>query len=87
MRRSIASARRTVKAAADKYLLDPATGTFGPRWQTNAAAVISGAAGPEQYDAIWKNVLSQVGNGRAGDGACRSSRRITATMCCARWRR
>jgi hypothetical protein len=50
-----------VKAAADKYLTD-ANGTFGPRWQTNAAAVISGAAGPERYDAIWKDVLSQVGH-------------------------
>lgn len=50
-----------VKAAAEKYLLDPATGTFGPRWQTNAAAVIGGAAAPEHYAAIWNNVLSGVG--------------------------
>lgn len=50
----------TVKASADKYLTD-ASGTFGPRWQTNAVAVISGAAGPERYDAIWRDVLSQVG--------------------------
>jgi hypothetical protein len=50
-----------VKAGAEKYLLDTSTGTFGPRWQTNAAAVIGGAAGPEQYPAIWTNVLSQVG--------------------------
>jgi hypothetical protein len=57
----------TVKAAAEKYLTDPATGTFGPRWQTNAAAVISGAAGPERYAAIWKDVLSQVGKD-AGPG-------------------
>jgi len=52
-----------VKAAAEKYLVDAKTGSFGPRWQTNAAAVIGGAAGPEQYDAIWSNVLSQVGVG------------------------
>jgi len=52
-----------IKAGAEKYLLDPSTGTFGPRWQTNAAAVVGGAAGPEQYGAIWKNVLSQVGKG------------------------
>ena len=52
----------TVKAAAEKYLLDPATGTFGPRWQTNAAAVVSGAAEPEQYGAIWDHVLSNVGH-------------------------
>ena len=51
-----------IKAAADKYLLDPATGTYGPRWQTNAMAVLSGIAGPDRYDAIWKNVLSQVGH-------------------------
>jgi hypothetical protein len=51
-----------VKAAADKYLLDQATGSFGPRWQTNAAAVISGAADPKQYDAIWKHSLSSVGH-------------------------
>jgi len=50
-----------VEAGAQKYLLDASTGAFGPRWQTNAAAVIGGAAQPEQYEAIWKNVLSQVG--------------------------
>ncbi len=51
-----------IKAAAQKYLLDPANGDFGPRWQTNAAAVISGAADPSQYSAIWDHVLSQVGH-------------------------
>ena len=50
-----------IKAAAQKYLLDAAPGTFGPRWETNAAAVIGGVAGPERYDAIWKNVFSEVG--------------------------
>lgn len=55
-----------VKAAADRYLTD-ASGTFGPRWETNAAAVISGAAGPERYDAIWRDVLSKVGQD-AGPG-------------------
>jgi hypothetical protein len=49
-----------IEAGAQKYLVDN-SGAFGPRWQTNAAAVIGGAAKPEQYDAIWKNVLSQVG--------------------------
>ena len=53
-----------IEDGAQKYLLDASTGTFGPRWQTNAAAVIGGAAKPEQYDAIWKNVLSQVGTGQ-----------------------
>jgi len=51
-----------IKAAADKYLLDPATSTYGPRWQTNAMAVLSGIAGPEKYDAIWTSVLSKVGH-------------------------
>jgi hypothetical protein len=51
-----------IKVATDKYLLDPAAGTYGPRWQTNAMAVLSGVAGPERYEAIWKNVLSQVGH-------------------------
>lgn len=58
---------QTVKAAAEKYLTDAGTGTFGPRWQTNAAAVISGAAGPDRYGAIWKDVLSKVGKD-AGPG-------------------
>jgi hypothetical protein len=52
---------KEIQAGAQKYLLDSEIGAFGPRWQTNAAAVIGGAAKPEQYDAIWKNVLSQVG--------------------------
>ncbi len=51
-----------IEAGTQKYLLDPATGTYGLRWQTNAAAVISGAAGPQQYPAIWKHVLSNVGH-------------------------
>ncbi len=56
-----ARAKQT-EEAAKKYLLTPSTDTFGPRWQTNAAAVISGAATPAQYPAIWKDVLSQVGH-------------------------
>jgi alpha-L-rhamnosidase len=52
-----------VKLGSEKYLIDPATGTFGPRWETNAAAVIGGAASPDRYPAIWKNVLSSVGKG------------------------
>jgi alpha-L-rhamnosidase len=53
-----------IKSAAQQHLLDPTTGTFGPRWQTNAAAVVSGAADPAQYPAIWNNVLSHVGHVR-----------------------
>ena len=38
-----------------------ADGDFGPRWQTNAMAVLSGVAHPDQYASIWDHVLSQVG--------------------------
>ncbi len=55
-----------VKTAAEKYLTDP-DGSFGPRWETNAAAVISGAAGPERYDAIWRDSLAKIGQ-PAGPG-------------------
>ena len=50
-----------LKAAAQKYLLD-SSGSFGPRWQTNAYAVLSGVAQPSQYPAIWHNALSNVGH-------------------------
>jgi hypothetical protein len=36
-------------------------GSFGPRWQTNAMAVLSGVAQPDQYASIWRNVLANVG--------------------------
>lgn len=50
----------SLKAAAQKYLLDPATDDFGPRWQTNAIAIYSGVANPSQYAPIWNHVLSSV---------------------------
>ncbi len=50
-----------IKAGAEKVLMDG--GTFGPRWQTNAAAVVGGAADEAQYGAIWDKVLSSVGVG------------------------
>jgi len=49
-----------LKAASQKYLLDPTSGTFGLRWQTNAAAVFTGVANPSQYAPIWNRVLSTV---------------------------
>ncbi|MEO6829911.1 MAG: alpha-L-rhamnosidase C-terminal domain-containing protein, partial [Acidobacteriaceae bacterium] len=49
-----------LKEASQKYLLDPATSTFGPRWQTNAIAVFSGVADRSQYAPIWDHVLSSV---------------------------
>lgn len=51
-----------MKAAAQRYLLDTSTDSFGPRWQTNAMAVLSGVADPSQYDAIWKASLASVGH-------------------------
>jgi len=48
-----------IKQAAQKYLLDFATGAFGPRWQTNAMAIYSGVASGEQAAAIWEKVLSR----------------------------
>jgi len=50
-----------MKAAAQRYLLDP-SGSFGTRWQTNAYAVLSGVANPSQYAAIWTNSLASVGH-------------------------
>jgi hypothetical protein len=45
-------------AAAHQYLLDPGTGTFGARHQTNAMAIFSGVAGAAETGAIWDRVLS-----------------------------
>lgn len=50
-----------MKAGAEKYLLD-ASGSFGTRWQTNAYAVLSDLASPSQYEALWRNSLSNVGH-------------------------
>jgi hypothetical protein len=43
------------------WTTDADSGSFGPRWQTNAMAVLAGVAQPDQYAAIWQNVLSHVG--------------------------
>jgi len=53
-----------LQSAAQTGLLDPATHTFGDRWQTNAMAVISGAATEQEQAAVWSHVLSRV-NGAA----------------------
>jgi alpha-L-rhamnosidase len=47
--------------AAQAKLLGGA-GTFGERWQTNAMAVVSGAASAEEQGAIWSRVLAHVGD-------------------------
>ncbi|MGC2252178.1 MAG: alpha-L-rhamnosidase C-terminal domain-containing protein [Acidobacteriaceae bacterium] len=51
-----------LKEASQKYLLDSSDNTFGPRWQTNAAAVFTGVADPSQYAPIWDHVLASVAN-------------------------
>ncbi len=52
-----------MKQVAESRLLDVATGTFGPYWQANAIAVVSGAVSPERGRAIYDHVLSGVGAG------------------------
>jgi hypothetical protein len=47
-----------MKAAAQKFLLDPGTQTFGLRHQTNAMAIFSGVADAAQTRMIWQRVLS-----------------------------
>ena len=51
-----------LKTAAQQYLLDASTDSFGTRWQTNAMAVLSGVANTSQYDAIWEASLASVGH-------------------------
>jgi hypothetical protein len=50
-----------LKKSVQDTVWSPAEGDFGPRWQTNAMAVLSGVADPSQYGAIWTHVLAQVG--------------------------
>lgn len=51
-----------IREAAQQYLLDPETSTFGDRWQTNAMAIYSGIAEQTQQGPIWDRVLSTVGH-------------------------
>jgi alpha-L-rhamnosidase len=53
-----------IGTATNKYLRDANTGTYGTRWQTNAMAIISGLATPDQYPALWDNVLKNVSQDR-----------------------
>jgi hypothetical protein len=57
-----------MRAAAQSNLLDRTTNTFGDRWQTNAMAVLSGAATPDEQREIWQHVLSRVGAATAPNG-------------------
>ena len=49
-----------LRSTAQTHLLDASTNTFGPRWQTNAMAVLAGAATKPEQQAIWSGVLSHV---------------------------
>jgi len=48
-----------LRDSARLAFLDPATNTYGPRWQINAMAILSGTATPDQVSSIWDTVLSQ----------------------------
>jgi alpha-L-rhamnosidase len=48
-----------LKRAAEGYLLDSHTNTFGTRWQTNAMAVFSGATDAQRTQSIWQDILSR----------------------------
>ena len=52
-----------MKQAAERVLLDPATGAFGPYWQANAIAVVAGLDSAARGKAIYDQVLSGVGTG------------------------
>jgi len=56
-----------LKEAAEKFLLDRSTQTFGPRWQSNALAVYSGIASPEEQAAIRTAVFAALDAGKLPD--------------------
>ncbi len=49
----------SLKQAAQQYLLDTSSDTFGQRWETNAMAIFSGVANDSETGAIWDKVLSK----------------------------
>lgn len=49
-----------LRSAAQAHLLNASTSTFGPRWQTNAMAVLAGAATEAEQQSVWSGVLSHV---------------------------
>jgi len=56
-----------LKEAAEKSLLDRSTQTFGPRWQSNALAVYSGIASPEEQAAIHTSIFAALDAGKLPD--------------------
>jgi alpha-L-rhamnosidase len=53
--------RRATELAESARAADWVDGSFGPRIQTNAMAVLAGVAKSAQYASIWQNVLGNVG--------------------------
>jgi hypothetical protein len=49
-----------LRGAAETALLDPKTGTFGDRWQTNAVAIYSGLASPAEAAAIRQRIFADI---------------------------
>ena len=52
--------RRAKELAAGIADIDYVEGSYGPRWQTNAMAVLAGVAAQKQYSSIWNSVLSNI---------------------------
>ena len=47
-----------IRRAAQAIALDPASDTFGDRWQANAMAIYAGVADAKETASIWQQVLS-----------------------------
>jgi hypothetical protein len=56
-----------LRDAAEALLLDPKTGTFGDKWQTNAMAVYSGLASPAEAAAIRTRIFADIDAGKLPD--------------------
>jgi alpha-L-rhamnosidase len=55
---------QALRAAAESALLDTSTGTFGDRWQTNAMAIYSGVASPQETAAIRSRIFADIDSGK-----------------------
>jgi alpha-L-rhamnosidase len=51
---------RELRDKARELLRNPETHAFGATWQTNAMAVLSGAAVKDDYAAMWSNVFANI---------------------------
>lgn len=50
----------TLRRSAREHLMNKPEGTFGDSWQTNAMAVLSGAASRAEYPALWSRVFANI---------------------------